>query len=100
MNAEPIQWSEEKLLRLQEKLVGSWAEDTWELKGWKCIRYLRFSLLSPSLKAELKYAVWYKFHSGQWNAENYQSHFCTDFNVLVRWFNHFSPPTPSLLKKN
>jgi integrase len=100
MNAEPIQWSEEKLVRLQEKLVGSWAEDTWELKGWKCVRYLRFSLSSPSLKAELKYAVWYKFHSGQWNVKNDQSHFCTDFNVLVRWFNHVAPATPSLLEKN
>ena len=28
MNAEPVQWSEEKQQRLQECLVGCWAEDT------------------------------------------------------------------------
>src|SRR5436305_12996958 len=100
MNTEPIQWSEEKRQRLQEWLVGCWAEDTWELVGGKGRKqYLHFSLTSPSLKTELKYALWYKFDSGEWNVRKNQSSMCTRFTVLVPWLNQVAPPISSLLEK-
>ena len=100
MNAEPVQWSEEKQQRLQECLVGGCAEDTWELrgsKGGKC--YMRFSFTSPSLKTELKYALWYKFDSGERDVKKPQHDLCRRFMLLITWLNQVAPTTRSLLEK-
>src|SRR5437667_2957000 len=100
MNAEPVQWSEEKQQRLQECLVGCWAEDRWELKGYKDGKcYLHFSFTSPSLKTELKYALWYKFDSGVWDVKKRQNTLCYRFPLLVTWLNQVAPTTRSLLEK-
>src|SRR2546425_11430266 len=100
MNAEPVQWSEEKHQRLQECLVGYWAEDTWELrgsKGGKC--YLRFTFTSPSLKTELKYALWYKSDSTERDVKKQQYDLCRNFTLLVTWLNQVAPTISSLLEK-
>src|SRR5437879_5017473 len=99
MNAEPVQWSKVKQQRLQERLIGCWARDTWELvdpKGTK--RYLHFSLTSPALKTELKYALWYKFDSGERNVKKQQHALCRNFTLLVTWLNQVAPALPSLLE--
>src|SRR5438105_2798838 len=100
MSAEPVHWSEKKQKRLQEHLVGGWAEDTWELRGpkeGKC--YWRFSLTSPSLKTELKYAIWYKFDSGGWNVKTDQHVSAFFFRDIVAWLNQVAPTLPSLLEQ-
>jgi integrase/recombinase XerD len=100
MNAEPVQWSEEKQKHLQEQLIEGWSEDTWELAGLKGTKwYLRFSLTSPSLKTELKYALWYKFASGEWDMKKRQDVISACFPVLVTWLNQAAPALPSLLGK-
>lgn len=100
MNIEPVYWSQEKQQRLQERLIGCWALDTWELgssKGGR--RYLHFSLTSPALKTELKYALWYKFDSGELDVKKRQDRLCQHFALLVTWLNQVAPATPSLLEK-
>jgi hypothetical protein len=102
MSAEPIRWSQEKQKGLQEQLVGMWAEDSWELRGKRGTnqkRYAHFSLLSSSLKTELKYAFWYKFDSGAWKAEKAHARLASDLKVLVAWLNHAAPHAQSLLEK-
>ncbi len=68
MDASAIEWSEEKQKNLQEQLTGFWTEDSWgfHLKDGKPQRFLHFTVTSPSLKIELKYAFWRKFDSGEW----------------------------------
>jgi hypothetical protein len=49
-NAEAALWSEEKQKRLQDALVGSWAEDEWKFtlpNGSH--RYMHFALLISPL---------------------------------------------------
>ena len=102
MENEPVQWSEENQKRLQERLCGMWAEDTWiftptnpKYKRW----YLRFTLTSPSLNVELKYAVWCKLNERQknldWSARNLRS----ALNRLFAWLNQFEPAVRSLMDK-
>ncbi len=102
MNAEPKGWSEEKQRQLQAHLVGRWAEDTWDVvglsepaKGRK--QYLHFSLMSPSLKTELKYAMWSKFDSGEWRLGRDHRGLCSEFALVSAWLNTVAPNAPSLL---
>lgn len=102
MNAKPEGWSEEKLQRLQEPLVGKWADDTWDVVGMNPSskarkQYLRFSLISATLKVELKYAAWYKFNSGAWRLGNNQRTLCSEFSLLVAWLNTITPSVPTLM---
>src|SRR5258707_6370402 len=102
MNTKPEGWSEEKLQRLQDPLVGKWATDTWDVVNMspssKARRqYSRFSLDSASLKTELKYAVWYKFDSGAWRIGRDQRTLCSEFSLLVTWLNTVASDTPSLM---
>src|SRR5579872_1800186 len=100
MNTESVHWSEQKQQCMQEQLVGCWVPDTWELvdqKGKK--RYLHFSLTSPSLKTELKYAFWYKFDSGAWNVKKEQGSRFAFFTDVVTWLNQIAPTALSLLEK-
>jgi hypothetical protein len=68
-NHEAIPWPEERQKHLQEQLVGMWAEDTWIFTPTTAKNSMKvhfhFTLLSPSLKVEVKYAMWRKFDSGQ-----------------------------------
>jgi hypothetical protein len=100
VSAEPIQWSTEKQQCLQGHLTGMWAEDTWELGGQNGKnRHIRFRLTSPSLKIELKYALWHKFGSGERDATKDQAIFCSDAMRLFKWFNQVAPTVSSLLEK-
>lgn len=105
MHAETIPWSEERQKSLQEPLVGLFASDAWRvgppLKSKKQ-RMLDFSaLLSPALKVELKYAVWWKFHRKEWDLEGCRhernSH-C--LRLLIPWLNQVAPHGASLLEKS
>src|SRR6266567_2289937 len=87
MNAEPGGWSEVKQRRLQEHLVGRWAQDTWDVVGLSSLsqgrkQYLHFSLTSTALKTELQYAVWSKFDSGEWRLGSDQRGLCSEFTVV------------------
>jgi len=102
MNSEPAQWSEEKLKSLQEHLVGRWAEDIWIFAPSNrkhSTRYLRFTLSSPSLKTEIKYAIWSKFDTGKCKMNASQSHFITTLSYLIDWLNLYTPPIQSLMEK-
>src|SRR6266700_4141781 len=100
MNTEPVHWSEEKQQGLQVPLTGMWAKDTWELGGPNGkYRNIHFRLNSPSLKIELKYALWYKFASGERDATKQQTIFCSDAMCLFTWFNQGAPTVSSLLEK-
>jgi integrase/recombinase XerD len=99
MNTEPVAWSQEKQQRLQEHLVGVFAEDIWRLKGsrgWK--RPLSFSLFrSPPLKIEVKYAAWCKFDSGEWKCGSDQHVTAFYLNNLAAWLNAVAPDVPSFM---
>jgi integrase len=100
LTCERVEWSLAKQQRMQEHLVDHWAEDTWDVVGQKPGRrkqYLRFPLLSSPLKTELKYAIWYKFHSGAWTLGRDQRYVCKEFNTLVAWLNIVAPHCPSLM---
>ena len=102
MMNEPLPWSEDKLKRLQEKLVGRWADDIWILTFTQPKpnrRYLKFSLTSQPLKVEVKYTLWSKFDSGQWKLNRDHHNLCKDMTHIIRWLNHFSPPLQSLMEK-
>jgi len=97
---EPVPWSEEKQHRLQEFLVGMWAEDTWELVSQKGVkRWMCFFPLSDPLKTELQYAAWYKFHTGEWCIEHDQRHRCEHIMHLVEWLNRAKPEVQSFMEK-
>jgi integrase/recombinase XerD len=100
LKSERMDWSLEKQERLQEPLVDQWAADTWDVmekRASKNKSYLHFSIVSPGLKTELKYAVWYKFTSGEWRLGSDQASFCREFKGLSTWLNIIAPTCPSLM---
>src|SRR5260370_36513545 len=102
MMNELLPWSEDKLKRLQEKLVGRWADDIWILTYTDpkpSRRYLKFALTSQPLKVEAKYALWSKFDSGQWNATRNGHDLHRELAHIIQWLYRFSPPLQSLLEK-
>jgi len=102
MESEPVRWSEEDQKRLQDSLCEMWAEDTWtfEPTGPKdCRCCLRFALTTPSLKVELKYAVWSKLAGRQKILSNNVRRLRADLNLLFAWFNQLEPPVRSLMEK-
>jgi integrase/recombinase XerD len=102
MNSEPVQWSEEKQNALQEHLVGRWAEDIWIFTPSNPKRsrgYLRFTLSSPSLKTEVKYAIWNKFSIGEHKVDSQQSELCWVLPHLIDWLNHYTQSIQSLMEK-
>jgi integrase len=101
-SSEPTQWSVEKQQSLQGLLVGRWAADTWiftPANPKRNRRYLRFALSSPSLKTEIKYAIWRKFDSGERKIDASQDDLITALSDLIEWFNHCTPPVQSLMEK-
>jgi len=104
-NVEVVRWSAGKQQRLQEQLVGSWAEDVWcfprhqsKPGGLNRIHFTR--LLSPTLRIEIKYALWRKLTSGERKIEHDQGTLCTATHWLIRWFNQNAPATSSLLERS
>lgn len=103
MSTEPIEWSEEKQRRLQEHLVGLFAEDVWTfpLPNLQNRSYrFHFLLTSPSLKTEVKYFVWSKFDGNHWKRDGDHRYIASDLKYLMKWFNRFSPPIQSILEKS
>ena len=107
MQSDPLYWSAEKLQRLQEKLVDSWAEDVWVFttkdpgRRRQMCRFLRFASLSSSLGTELKYALWTKFDSGRWSRDaNSFDHRATTITFLIQWLDRFTPPVQSLMERD
>ncbi len=103
MSSEGLQGIEDKQKLLQEKLSGPWAEDIWVLapkRPERDRRFLRFTLASPSLKVELKYALWSKFASGQWNIDADQKHLCGQVGCLIQWLNQVTPTIQSMMERS
>jgi integrase len=103
IDGEAMKWSIEKQAHLQEHLTGLWAEDDWILtptnpKRDRC--HLRFMITSPPLKAEVKYAVWRKFDSGQWKMNTDQKALRRELAFIIQWLNHFPSLIQSLMEKN
>lgn len=89
-----VSWSEEKQRRLQEQLVDSWANDVWQFISPKKpgkFRYLRFTVASPSLKIEIKYAVWQMFKSGRRTLNSDNRNLCTYLSPILHWLDGFTP---------
>jgi integrase/recombinase XerD len=102
MGSELVSWSAENQKRLQTRLCGMWAEDTWTFEPTSPIYTrccLRFALTSPSLKVELKYAVWSKLVGRQKILSGYVRNLRVDLNRLLAWFNQLEPPVRSLMEK-
>src|SRR6266567_3224061 len=102
INKEPVQWSGEKQKSLQDQLVGRWAEDNWLFTPsdpTRSPRYLRFTLGSPSLKTEVKYAIWKKFDTDRCKINSCQDALIAGLTLLIEWLNHYSPPVQSFMEK-
>lgn len=100
MNSEPVCWSEERQQQLQEYLTGMWAEDIWEFSWKEGRRLLSFPITSPSLKTEVKYALWSRFESGKRMLGADQRPLCQYVGVLIEWLNAVAPDTRSFLDKS
>lgn len=98
---ELIHWSREKQKSLQEHLMDRWANDTWIFTGSnpKRHRYLRFTINSPMLKTEVKYAIWSKFESGKRASHALHTDLIVNLSYLIDWLNHFIPLIQSLMEK-
>jgi integrase len=102
VNAEPIQWSEEQQQQLQARLTGSWVEEVWTFtqKIKKTTYSVHFTLTSPSLQIEVKYALWKKFESGEWNATSERNKTLAQLPKLTTWLNRIAPTAHSFLEKS
>lgn len=105
MQAESLWWSEDKQTHLQEQLVGFWASDAWRVgppdnRSKQCT--LDFTQLAfPTLKIELKYALWYKFEHKEWMLEGSgHSQHRQGLNHIIAWLNHVAPHEVSLMEKS
>jgi len=99
-------WSEEKQTRLQEQLVGSWAEDVWSItcQNNACKpevqRFFRFAFTSTPLATEFKYAFWYRLNQGDWARPTSRYRLCYALNAFVSWLNQSAPTARSLLERS
>jgi len=101
-----ILWSQEKLARLREQLVGTWANDIWSVtcqcstRRPEVERLLHFAFPSESLTIEFKYAFWYQLSQGDWQqpTTRYQVYYA--LRALVQWLNQSAPKTSSLLERS
>jgi integrase len=90
-------------LQMQEGLTGMWAQDQWcfELKHDPPVRrLLSFSLLSSTLKVELKYALWYKFATREWGPRRKEDPRWTRLNTIIHWLAHCTPAVASLQERS
>lgn len=95
-------WSEEKQRRLQEQLVDAWANDVWQFNSPKKpgkFRYLRFTVVSPALKIEIKYAVLQMFTSGRRTLNRDNRSLCSNLSPILSWLNGFTPQIQSLMER-
>lgn len=105
MESTYVQWSEEKLKHLEKQLINMWAEDVWifsipsapKRDHHQC---LRFALTSPSLKIEVKYAIWHKFDSGKMKMSSGKRSIRAELGCVIEWLNPFDPPVRSLMDRS
>jgi integrase len=100
-----MQWSEEKLKYLEKQLVNMWAEDVWTFSTPNAPKrdhhqYLRFALSSPSLKIEVKYAIWHKFDSGNMKINTDKRQLRAALGCVIEWLNQIDTPVRSLMDKS
>src|SRR6266699_3725824 len=103
MSNEIMLWMESGQSRLQEHLVGRWADDIWLVNPKSSKRravYLRFSITSIPLKIEIKFAVWSMFDCGQWNMEKDQGDLRRNLIIIIKWLNHFTSTIQSLMERS
>jgi integrase/recombinase XerD len=106
MRTEPVRWTEVKRQSLQEQLTGFWAEDVWtftlssQVKGktQSGRRFIRFGILSPSLKTEIKYALRQHLDLLGKNPASV-SYIRTRMNKIITWLNQAAPRGNSLLER-
>ena len=96
-------WSIPKQQCLQEQLTGMWAKDVWSLQRTRRAQRseLHFArLISPGLKTEIKYALWWDFTCGQKDLEKCQPSVCSAVICIMEWLNQVAPTSYSLMEKN
>lgn len=108
MKALQIQWSDAKQKDLESQLVGYWAQDEWRLgdcpiqdgcKNCSADKVVRFSCQSPSLKAEMKYALWQKIEKHQWQTQTLwlRAH---NIQEISNWIDKGALRSTSLLERD
>jgi len=60
---------------------------------------MRFALSSPSLKIEIKYAMWIKFDSGKRNIHTSPHDLISCLSSLINWLNHSASSLQSLMER-
>jgi integrase len=105
MESPYVQWSEEKLKYLEKQLIHMWAEDVWIFFNPSAPKrhyhqYLRFNLTSPSLKIEVKYAIWNKFDRGTMKMSSDKRCIQAELRWVIEWLNLFDPPVRSLMDRS
>jgi integrase len=101
---QAVSWTAERQQTLQQQVVGEWAEDTWiftpeRLRKWQRHSYLHFTCASPAIRSELKYALWRKFDSGEWQRAFNNSDLTNAVKHINEWLSLVAPTTLSLLEK-
>ncbi len=100
MDSEPIWWSVEKQHHLQDQLTSFWAQDTWLFTSKQGKIYqMKFSLVTPALRAEVKYALRTKFESGRWKINGNLSPMCRELKAIADWLNQLPFVPDSLMQK-
>ncbi len=100
-----VVWSEHCQQRLQAHLTDFWAHDVWTFPRKASNKRqrplsLRFTCVSPQLRIELKYALWYKFTSGEWQQEMGDEGRVSEVNHINKWLNMVAPTVFSLLERS
>ncbi len=100
-----VPWSEDRLQSLQAHLTDFWAQDVWifSRKASHNDQHplsLRFTCASPTLKIELKYALWYKFECGDWQREMSDEGRVSEVKHINEWLSIVAPTASSLLEKS
>lgn len=95
---------------LFSQLPSYWANNVWDREkcsltldrtDWKKLaRYLKFTCLSDSLNAELKFVLWSRVESGNTRSSTLWTGTYYLVNWICRWINNVAPETVSFTDKS
>lgn len=102
--AEAIQWNLDRQQDLQRHLIDAWAADVWTFRPKLHVKRqhaytFRFTCTSPTIRTEVKYALWCKFDRGEWQREMGDGSLVNAVNVINAWLSQVAPQLQSLLEK-
>lgn len=100
-SVQRVRWTPDQQQALQQRLVGEWAHDTWTFPPKPPSRALSFCFTcsSPTIRSELKYALWCKFDSGDWQRELNDEGLVNSVKHLNEWLSLVASGMHSLLER-